>query len=85
VNVAVVVLAATLTEGGTVNTVEALLESATTELTAADFDKATVHVVLALEAKLAAVHCREDMAGSVTSESVAGWDEPFSVAVTVAV
>jgi len=51
----------------------------------ADFDKATVHVVLALEAKLAAVHCREDMAGSVTSESVAGWDEPFSVAVTVAV
>jgi hypothetical protein len=85
VNVAEVLLPATLTEEGTLKSVEALLESATKLLLAVDFDKATVQVVLALEARLAAAHCSEDMVGRVASESVAGADEPFSVAVTVAV
>ena len=78
-------LAATLTEDGTVNTDEALLESVTTVLLVVDFDRVTVQVVLALEARLAAAHCSEDIVGRVVSESVAAWDEPFNVAVTVAV
>jgi hypothetical protein len=49
-----------------------------------DFDRVTVQVVLALEARLAA-HCSEDMVGRVASESVTGLDEPFNEAVTVAV
>ena len=52
VNVAEVALAATLTEDGTVNRDEALLESVTTMLLVADFDRVTVQVVLALEARL---------------------------------
>ena len=56
VNVAEVALAATLTEAGTVNRDEALLESVTTVLLVADFDRVTVQVVLALEARLAAAH-----------------------------
>ena len=56
VNVAAVALAATLTEAGTVNWDGALLESVTTVLLVADFDRVTVQVVLALEARLAAVH-----------------------------
>lgn len=77
--------AATLTEEGTVNTVEAVLESATDAAAVTDFERVTVHVVLALESKLAAAHCSEDTAGRVVSESVAGWEEPFKAAVTVAV
>ena len=61
VKVAEVALAATLTEEGTVNAVGALLESATTVLLVVDFDRVTVQVVLALEARLAAAHCSEDM------------------------
>ena len=56
VNVAEVALAATLTEDGTVNRDEALLESVTTVLLVADLDRVTVQVVLALEARLAAAH-----------------------------
>ena len=56
VNVAEVVLAATLTEEGTVNWDGALLESGTTLLVAVDFDRVTVQVVLALEAKVVAAH-----------------------------
>ena len=56
VNVAEVALAATLTEDGTVNMDEALLESVTTVLLVVDFDRVTVQVVLALEARLAAAH-----------------------------
>ena len=84
VNVAEVAFAATLTEDGTVSRDEALLESVTTLLLVVDFDRVTVQVVLALEARLAA-HCSEDMVGRVASESVTGLDEPFNVAVTVAV
>ena len=62
-----------------------LLESVTTVLVAEDLDRVTVQVVLALEASVAAAHCRADrvMAGAV-SESVADEEEPFSVAVSVA-
>jgi hypothetical protein len=56
VNVTEVALAATLTEAGTVNWDGALLESVTTVLLVADFDKVTVQVVLTLEARLAAEH-----------------------------
>ena len=56
VNVAEVALAATLTEDGTVNWDGALLESVTTVLLVVDFDRVTVQVVLALEARLAAAH-----------------------------
>ena len=56
VNVAEVALAATLTEDGTVSRDEALLESVTTVLLVVDFDRVTVQVVLALEARLAAAH-----------------------------
>jgi hypothetical protein len=85
VNVAEVAFAATLTEDGTVSRDEALLESVTTVLLVVDFDRVTVQVVLALEARLAAAHCSEDMVGRVASKSVTGLDEPFNVAVTVAV
>jgi hypothetical protein len=56
VKVAEVALAGTLTEAGTVNTVEALLESVTTEVLVADFERVTVQVALALEARVAGAH-----------------------------
>jgi hypothetical protein len=56
VNVAEVALVAMLTEDGTVNWDGALLESVTTVLLVADFDRVTVQVVLALEARLEAAH-----------------------------
>ncbi len=71
VNVAEVALAATLTEDGTVNTDEALLESVTAVLLVVDFDRVTVQVVLALEARLAGRHCSEDTVGRVAGERAA--------------
>ena len=56
VNVAEVAFAATLTEDGTVNRVGALLESPTTVLLVEDFERVTVQVVFALEARVAVVH-----------------------------
>ena len=56
VNVAEVAFAATLTEDGTVSRDKALLESVTTVLLVVDFDRVTVQVVLALEARLEAAH-----------------------------
>jgi hypothetical protein len=58
-NVAEEALAGTLTEEGTVNALGALLVSVTTELPVVGFDSATVHVELALEARLAGEHWRE--------------------------
>ena len=55
-NAAEAVLAGTVTEEGTVNREGALLASATTVLVAAAFDRVTVQVVLALEARLAGAH-----------------------------
>ena len=83
--VADVALAGTLTEVGTVNTDSALSESVTTVLPVVDFERVTVQVVLELEARLAAAQWREESVTGDTREIVAGWDEPFSVAVTVAV
>ena len=85
VKVAEVALAATLTEDGTVNTEDALSDSVTTVLPVVVFDRVTVQVVLAFEARPAAAHCSEETVGRAVSESVAAWDEPFRVAVTVAV
>jgi hypothetical protein len=84
VKVADTALAPTLTEEGTVNTDGALLVIDTEVLLVTDFVRVTVQVVLALEARVVAAHCSEDMAGRVVSESVTDWDEPFSEAVTVA-
>ncbi len=56
VKVAEVALAAMLTEAGTVKTDEALLESVTKVLLMADFERVTVQVVLALDARVAAAH-----------------------------
>ena len=84
VNVAEVALAGTATDEGTVNAVEALLESVTTELLLADFDSVTVQVALALEARVAGAHCSEvRVTGAATNESVVGTEEPFQVAVIV--
>ena len=84
VNVAEVAFAATVTEGGTVNADGALFERVTTLLPAVDFERVTVQVVLALEARVAAAHCRDETAGKVVRERFAVVDKPFSVAVTVA-
>ena len=56
VNVAELALAATLTEDGTVSTLEALLARATVVLLAATVESVTVQVVLALEDRVAAAH-----------------------------
>jgi hypothetical protein len=82
--VAEAAFAATLTEGGTVNTDGALLVRATTVLLVTDFVRVTVQVVLALEASVVAAHCRVEMAGRVVSESVTDLEVPFSVAEMVA-
>ena len=55
-NVAELALAATLTEDGTVSTLEALLARATVVLLAATVESVTVQVVLALEDRVAAAH-----------------------------
>jgi hypothetical protein len=56
VNVAEAALAPTVTDVGTVNADGALLERATTVLLVADFDRVIVQVVLALDARLLAMH-----------------------------
>ena len=76
---------ATVTEAGVVNWEEALLVSATVELVRVGFDKVTVQVVLALGNRVAAAHCSEEIVGRVARLRAADWDEPLSVAVTVAV
>ena len=78
-------LAATLTEAGMVNWGEALLASRTAALAVEGFDKETVQVVLALGNRVVAAHCREEIVGRVARVRVADWDEPFRVAVRVAV
>jgi hypothetical protein len=85
VNVAEEAPAGTVTDEGTVNTFDALLESTTAVVLVADCESVTVQVVVALEARVADAHCSEVIVGRAVSERVAGWDEPFKVAVTVAV
>jgi len=77
VNVAEVTLAARLTEDGTVNTVEALFESATTVLPAEVLERLIVQVVLALEDRLLAAHCSEVTVGRVGGVDAAA--EPITV------
>jgi hypothetical protein len=56
VKVALVALAATLTEVAMLSTVGRLLDSVTVVLVAVDFDSVTTQVVFALEPRFAAVH-----------------------------
>ena len=84
-NVAEEALAATLTEAGMVNWDEALLASRTVALLMVGFDKVTVQIVLALGNRVAAAHCSEEIVGRVARVTVADWEEPFRVAVRVAV
>jgi hypothetical protein len=65
-NVAEVDPEETVTVVGIVRTDGALPESATTLALVADWESVTVQVVLVLEVKLWAVHCREDRVGRVT-------------------
>ena len=78
-------LGATLTEAGMVSWDEALLARRTAALVTVGFDKATVQVVLALGNRVAAAHCREEIVGRVARVRAAVWEEPFRVAVRVAV
>ena len=77
-------LAATLTEAGMVNWDDALLASRTVALLMVGFDKVTVQVVLALGNRVAA-HCSEEIVGRAARVRVAVREEPFRVAVRVAV
>ena len=82
VNVAVVLPAPTVTEAGTVNAA-ALLD----RLTVAPpvFDTVTVHIELAPDPRLAALHVSPLTTVAVASAIVAVCVLPFSVAVMVAV
>ena len=84
-NVADVALAGTVTGVGTVSTEGALLASATALLLAVAFDSVTVQVVLALAPSVVVEHCRPEIVTGVDSVIVTGCDEPFRVAVMVAV
>src|SRR3974377_2383387 len=73
VNDADTLLGATLTEEGTLNWDGELSERAIMVRPAADFDRVTVQVVLALGPRLVTAHCREareDKTGRAVSESV---------------
>ena len=78
-------LGARVTEEGMVNWDGALLASRTVALVMVGFDKVTVQVVLALGNRVAAAHCREEIVGRVARVRAAVWEEPFRVAVRVAV
>ena len=83
--VAEVALAGTVIDAGTVKTEAALLASVTKVVDATDFDRVTVHVVLAFGPRVEAAHCRLESVTGAVRDSVTGWDEPLSVAVIVAV
>jgi hypothetical protein len=86
VKLAEAVLAGTVMVPGTANKDGRLLESETaTPPAGAAFERVTVQVVLVLEPKVAVAHRRVERVTGATSESVTGLDEPFNVAVTVAV
>ena len=86
VNVVAVALAATVTEAGTVKTFAMPPEIATTAPAAgAAALNATVQVVLALEARLAALHWSEETVTGAASDTLTELEEPFSDAVRVAV
>jgi hypothetical protein len=68
-----------------VNWEEALLASRTVALVMVGFDRVTVQVVLALGNRVAAAHCSEEIVGRVARVRLADWEEPYRVAVRVAV
>ena len=71
---------------GTVNRVGRLLERETaTPPAGAALERVTVHVVLVVETRLAAVHLRPERVTGAARENVADTVEPFNVAVIVAV
>ena len=83
-NVAVVALATTVTEAGTVRTLAMPPEMAiTAPPTGAAPINAMVQVVLALEARLEALHCSEETKAVATSGMVADLEKPFNEAVIV--
>ena len=61
------------------------MASTTVALVVVGFDKVTVQVVLVLGKRVTAAHCSEKIVGRVARVSVSILDEPFSVAVRVAV
>jgi hypothetical protein len=86
VKVAVVAVAGTVTEAGSVRTFAMAPERGTTAPpVGAALVKVTVQVVLALEAKLVATHCTDEMKTEAVREREAGCEEPLREAVMVAV
>jgi hypothetical protein len=86
VKVAVVAVAGTVTEAGSVRTFAMAPERATTAPpVGAALVKVTVQVVLALEAKLVATHCMDEIRPGAVSGREADWEEPLREAVMVAV
>ena len=85
VKVAEKALGARVTEEGMVNWDGALLASRTAALVMVGFDKEIVQVVLALGNRVAAAHCSEEIVGRVARVRVTIWEEPYRVAVRVAV
>ncbi len=78
--------AGTVKIAGTVRSDGRLLESETaTPGAGAAFERVIVHAVLALEARLAAAHFRLERVTEAARESAVVTDEPFHVAVRVAV
>src|SRR5438094_2917377 len=84
--VAVVAVAATDTEAGTVRAPIALLDSATVAPPAgAALDRVTVQVVVDDAARLVLAHCSKDTVIGAVTVIVIGWLDPFSAAVMTAV
>jgi hypothetical protein len=76
VKVAVVAVAGTVTDAGSVRTLAMAPEMATTAPpVGAALVKVTVQVVLALEAKLVATHCRDEIRPVAVSGREADWEE----------
>jgi len=85
VKVVLAVLAETVAEAGKVRILLIAPESARTAPPASEgFDKVTVHVVLELETRDAALHWIEETSTNPTSGRVQFRDEPFRPAVMVA-
>jgi hypothetical protein len=86
VKVAVVAVAATEIEAGTVRAAVALLDSATVAPpVGAAWASVTVQVVVDEAARVVLAHCSEDTVMGAVTLSVMGWLDPFSAAVTIAV
>ena len=84
-NVAVVELAGTVTEIGTVWTLAIPPERAITVPPAgAAVLNVTVQVVLLLDPRLGALHCSAETTIGDDSETITDWEEPLSEAVMIA-